>query len=139
MDNTTRFISNIEENDNQTQPFNNFFHFDNLNKIYERIEDNYKHLSLLEASHNNNFLTNYGYNDISTKIALLEEKIRVIYARKCISVVSSNDPHHTPNVNNSSPVNLESKEVHLLRQKAELLRKLEETELTIKMLTSERL
>lgn len=132
-------ISNIE-GDNQTQAYNNFFNFDNLNKIFERIEKNYQHLSEVEASSHYDCAKNYTYNDTFTKIALLEEKIRAIYARKCISVVSTNDNTNktTDDINNPPSFSPKSKEAYLLKQKTELLRKLEETELTIKMLTSKR-
>jgi hypothetical protein len=131
---------NTEEGNNQTEAQNNFFNFDNLNKIFDRIEKNYKHLSELEK--------NYYYsgkdftpNDTASKIALLEDKIRTIYARKCISVVSTHTNNNTNISSNShtpTPINYESKEAYLLRVKAELLRKLQETEMTIKMLTNER-
>lgn len=134
------YTLNTEEDNNQTQAYNNFFNFDNLNKIFERIEKNYQHLSEVEASSYYEGTKNYTYNDTSTKIALLEEKIRAIYARKCISIVSTNDNTNeaTDDINNPSSLSLESKEAYLLKQKTELLRKLEETELTIKMLTSKR-
>ncbi|MGB9696995.1 MAG: hypothetical protein ACPL2D_06855 [Ignavibacteria bacterium] len=134
-----KLISNIEENNNQSQLDNNFFQFDNLNKILERIEKNYKRLSELETTSYYNYSKIYTPNDSSAKIALLEEKIRAFYARKCISVVSANNNiNETTDINNPSTISSESKEAYLLRQKAELLRKLEETELTIKMLTNER-
>lgn len=126
---------NSEEHKDQIQSVNNFFNFDNFHKISERIESNYKRLSEVEATYNN-LARNYSCNDTLAKIALLEEKIRTIYARKCISIVSRNNDNETSNNDRHSTITPESNESSLIKRKAELLRKLEEAELTIKMLTN---